>query len=682
MKKTCNKLSQLLSVIVLLGVFVLTGCSSDDSNSEGNTLTANAGPDQIVQQIKKVQLDGTGSKDSSGQTFKYLWEFSTVPTSSTSTLTNATTVSPSFTPDVVGEYVVQLTISNAVSKSIDTVKIKVTESGVVELEGVIEEDIVLKNLVDTPGVADYCVNSNVDLRAVMTIEPGVEIHFAADVLLEIGDKGVLIAKGTQDKHIVFTAKDQSKPWRGIGFVLSDDVRNVMDYVDVSYAGSDIVSIVDRKAGLGLSSFSKLSFTNSSVTHSSAIGMFVENNVELIAFANNRFENNTERPLVLPASEVGKLDAASQFSLSNGDNSIEIHDGSVQLDEPTTWQSFNDKTPYYVTDNIKVDSELNIMPGAVLMFDADKSLTVDDLGILIAKGAADNLIRFTAKDQSKPWRGIGIILSKSVRNALDYVEIAYAGLDKFSVLDEKSALGVSSFSKLSFTNSKIVNSVSNGMLIEENVELQGFSNNIFENNASTPLIVSADSMHKLDAKSQFGTSNGNDYVEILGDDIDFDTDITWNAFDDATPYMLSGDLDFQSGAIIAPKAKFLIKSDVEIAVSNSGFLSIKGGSAAGRIIFTAFDTTLPWRGIAFMTNNVRNEVDYVEVSYAGSDLISNFSKKANIGVNAFDKVKITNTIVKNGVGYGILVEKNAETNADIETSNTFTNNTLGTVFFEN
>jgi len=670
--------------IVFFGI-VISSCSSDDSDpSDQNTLTANAGADQTLEVGIVVRLDGSNSSASAGTTFNYEWEISSAPPTSTATLISANGATPSFTPNIAGVYVIQLTVANTDLRDTDTVTITVTEAstGITELGGTINQDMVLVNRIDTPGVADYCVTSDVNLQAIMTIEPGVEIHFEADLSFKVDDKGVLIAKGTSEDHIVFTAKNQSNPWRGIGFVLSDDVRNSMDYVDISYAGSDLISIIDRKAAVGLSSFSELAFTNSTITHSVAIGMFVEDDVELIAFENNRFENNAGRPLVLPASEVGKLDAASQFSTSNGDNTIEIHEGSIDAVEPITWTSFIDGTPYVVTDDIDIDSELTILPGAVFLIASNKGIKVSDSGILIAEGTQENMIQFTAKEIDKPWRGIGFILSDNQRNSLDYVEISYAGLDKISILERKAALGIASFSDVRVKNTKIIHSANYGMYIADDVEVIEFASNTFENNAKTPLIVSIESLHQLDAASKFGTTNGDDFIEVLGGTVDHTEEITWKSFDDATPYVVSGNIGIQSGVNITSKASFLMKSDTEIQINQNGFLSAKGESDAGRIKFTAFDTALPWRGIAFLTDNIRNELDFVEVSYAGSDFISILSQKANVGINSFDQAKITNSLINNSVAYGVVVDKDATINIDVETSNSFVNNVSGNVFIEN
>lgn len=681
---------QFISKMIVCSIVVLlAACSGDDDAANAdttNTLTANAGVDQNIATLVEVVLDGTASSDSANAVFEYSWAFISRPNGSLSVLEAANTASPSFLPDLNGVYEIRLTIRNAEFESSDTVSVTVsqaTPNTAIELGGAIREDMVLTNTVATPGVPDYCVTRNIDLSAVMTIEPGVEIQFAPDVEFVVsGDDAALVARGTDANHIVFTAKDTSRPWRGLAFVLAGDFRNELDYVDISYAGIDLISIVDREASLGVSSFSQLSVTNTTITNSASAGMFIESDVALNAFANNSFSNNAGRPLVLAAEQVAILDAASSFSQNNGDNSIEIHNGSIATGEAVSWVNIEDGTPYVVTSDINLSDKLTISPGVELRFDVDRSFVVDGDGAIIAEGTAEDPIVFTAVETTAPWRGIAV-LSDNFENTLDHVMISYAGADLISIVDEKVALGISSFGVLSVSNTTIAHSVNHGMLIERNVDASGFENNNFENNAGTPLIVSVQSLHQLDTATRFGASNGANFVEVLGGTSNESSEISWSGFSDGTPFFVSDNINVRGeGVTVAPNTTFQFASDTFIRIDgNDTFFSAEGGNASGRIVFTAFNQSLPWRGMSFLTDNVRNTLDFVEVSYAGSSALGNISRRANVGVGSFNRLELTNAVITHGEGYGVVVNSSAEVNLNIEASNDLSNNALGNVFFE-
>ncbi len=85
---------------------------------------ADAGPDQTVPLGSDVTLDGSGSSTSTGA-LTYAWSFASVPDGSTAVLQGADTITPSFTADVAGVFIVELTVSNGSATDTDSVAITV-----------------------------------------------------------------------------------------------------------------------------------------------------------------------------------------------------------------------------------------------------------------------------------------------------------------------------------------------------------------------------------------------------------------------------------------------------------------------------------------------------------------------------------------------------------------------------
>ena len=86
--------------------------SSSSSSSANTRPMANAGYDQIVIIGTQITLDGSQSLDADGDLITYNWSFQAKPETSNVALTGASYVKPTFTPDVKGEYVIQLIVND------------------------------------------------------------------------------------------------------------------------------------------------------------------------------------------------------------------------------------------------------------------------------------------------------------------------------------------------------------------------------------------------------------------------------------------------------------------------------------------------------------------------------------------------------------------------------------------
>ena len=102
------------------GDYTITFTVSAGTLSDSETLTitvnnvnrapvANTGSDQTVNRYILVNLDGSSSSDPDGDSLTYTWILNS-PAGSSATLSNQNSANPSFTPDILGTYQLQLTV--------------------------------------------------------------------------------------------------------------------------------------------------------------------------------------------------------------------------------------------------------------------------------------------------------------------------------------------------------------------------------------------------------------------------------------------------------------------------------------------------------------------------------------------------------------------------------------------
>lgn len=98
-------------------------------------INANAGADQTVRVGTPAMLDGSNSTNTQGGVINYAWSFDSKPAGSNATFGNANAVSTTFTPDVLGNYVIRLTVTAAGFTDSSTVLISTSNSAPVANAG-------------------------------------------------------------------------------------------------------------------------------------------------------------------------------------------------------------------------------------------------------------------------------------------------------------------------------------------------------------------------------------------------------------------------------------------------------------------------------------------------------------------------------------------------------------------
>jgi hypothetical protein len=107
----------------MIRLIVNDGTVSSDADSVSVVATrtrpiSNAGADQTVPSGTEVRLDGSGSRDPNGGTLRYQWTFVTRPIGSNASVSNASSVNPTFLADVEGTYEIDLIVDNGHDTSV------------------------------------------------------------------------------------------------------------------------------------------------------------------------------------------------------------------------------------------------------------------------------------------------------------------------------------------------------------------------------------------------------------------------------------------------------------------------------------------------------------------------------------------------------------------------------------
>jgi hypothetical protein len=466
MKKLINLLLPFL--FLMIGI---AACEEDETMPVPvNKLRAVAGADQAVAVNTLVTLNGSASVDGSGKTFAYAWNIKSKPAGSAAYLSEPATALPKITPDKAGAYVVELKITNSTGFSIDEVSITATGSGTegpenpdpVIISENISSDRVLEDVFDDPAVADYLVHANVIVSAKLMLEPGVVLAFEQDKSLKVVEGGALVAKGTANEPISFRGKTSTSGfWKGI-LIASSSAYNELEHVVVTHAGSSPFSempSIDVKAGVALLGTAvpgaSLKVSNATFVDNGGYGMYVQGVSELKAFSSNNFYINTSAAIYVPARQLHKLDAESNFTGYNGYDGV-ITGGTLQAAAEVTWPDFNDGSTYLVSNDISIESGLRIAEGATLKFMEGIMLQVVGAGYLNATGIASNKIVFTTSSEN-PYRYWGGILfnTASSENRLQHAEISFAGGKALPGFDNlKANVAVGTAGKLSMLNSSM------------------------------------------------------------------------------------------------------------------------------------------------------------------------------------------------------------------------------------
>ena len=493
----------------------------------------------------------------------------------------------------------------------------------------------------------------------LAIEPGVTLKFAENAGLVVR-KAAIEAKGTADKPIVLTGQRETPGfWKGIVVRESDRPGNVLEHVEITYAGSDSTFDGVEPAALMFDDYhgkSAFAIRNSTISHAEGHGLYVEANTDL-EFANNTLTDNQAGAARVAPAAIGELDAETTYA-GNDHDRVTVGGGTVK-DHEATWPGID--VPYEVLDTIRVrkDSFITIEPGATFTFAENKGM-VFRRSRLKAVGKKDAPIRWTGTREVEGfWGGIVLRQTDSIDNKLEFVEVSYAGADDtFDGVQPAAVMFDDYHGKSSFAvhKSTFSHSAGYGLYIEEKTDLD-FAQNTMTKNKKGAMRIHPAVVGMLDAESTY-SGNAEDRVHVIGATVE-EREATWPAID--VPYEVEETVRFRKGSFLtlAPGTTIEFAEKQGMVFRRSKFKA--EGTADEPILLTGVrEAPGFWGGVVFrQTDSIDNILKHVTVEYAGASNAFDGVEPAGLMFDNYHgpiSFEVADVTVRHSGGAGLHLEK--------------------------
>lgn len=315
------------------------------------------------------------------------------------------------------------------------------------------ENLTLVNNPDAP--VDYIISCYAAVKKKLTIEPGVVVHFTEHAGLDFKTQSSIHAVGTPDKPIVMTGTELIPGWWKDLVFVSGSNTNIMEHVDISYGGSQIVN-GDGPTSVVVYSGGALTMKNSTIKHSEKTAFEAPYRDSKVTLENNTFTENMG-PLRISPQLAHKASATNDFRGNDLDRVIIISNPSA-IEENVVWQNIN--VPYQVTGNIGVSrlGSLTIEPGVIIEMEPGTLFDINEGGFKMVGTQALPIVVRGVQSGPGSWKGIGIG-SINPMNEIGFAKISDAGQDPEN---NKGAVSLWTNTKLDIHNTEFKDLASCGV----------------------------------------------------------------------------------------------------------------------------------------------------------------------------------------------------------------------------
>jgi parallel beta-helix repeat protein len=174
-------------------------------------------------------------------------------------------------------------------------------------------------------------NTTVAYPVTLTVEAGVEVRFTGPYWMKV--EGTLLAQGSVDAEIVFTANDANTYWHRLELLPGSDA-SALDYVDISNAGNTSSSGSQAYGALYLAGTSPL-LNHLRIHNNRVTGLYAENISTDLALNDSEVTNNVNNTtagvgaggVFMEATPTANLSISNNKIVNNRSNS---HGGGLYL----------------------------------------------------------------------------------------------------------------------------------------------------------------------------------------------------------------------------------------------------------------------------------------------------------------------------------------------------------------
>ncbi len=304
----------------------------------------------------------------------------------------------------------------------------------------------------TEKCSPYKLPGELNVQWTLTIEPGVEVQAADNAAISVGynKRGRIIARGTTEKPVRFTAqRKEPGAWKGIA-VYDQGEGSVLEHVVVEHAGMDDRAAITSEAPLTLKAIKVLGAKRKALSVRAKKKSPELSGLDFSGAGGGEDLVDCDVSQLPAFSEVKFPPRAYLEFAGNSEGDLKIPSLGVPLRLVGDWEIGGEAGNKGGTVTIAAGTRIEVGENAIIWV----GYNTDRPAALKAVGTAEQPITFTRfgdDAKSTPWRGINFGEGGRA-SELDYVKLEYAGVkDTHGMLNFHNARALGKVTHCTFSH---------------------------------------------------------------------------------------------------------------------------------------------------------------------------------------------------------------------------------------